>query len=234
MRWEVARTFQRYVLPDISESFKVAVVGGSSMDPEVQLILDKFPKIEIHYYGIDNYHSDLPFYRFELNTDNSSQFFPTYDLVLSCQVLEHVWDHQNFFANLDKLINHDGAIWLNCPASNMSHGSPDYFAAGFTSRYLSLNLEKRKFVTIQNGEIGSKRYYFATHVGKIWYSENEHDNPVFHPNYQHGTFLRKINSYRKSVLMRMLSLFFSPEMTESIRYATESWVYAKKLESSVG
>jgi len=142
MSAEVTKRFDYYLERTNEQISKVAVLGGNSHDPEAVLLKRRFPYAEFHFLDIDNPHKDSNFHFIDINQSsrltNFEQFF---DIVISSQVIEHIWNHRNYFELLASLVRPSGLIWVNCPKSNMVHGSPHYFSAGFTNTYLSSNLE---------------------------------------------------------------------------------------------
>ena len=61
MRKHVPAEFKSWVQTQSEIVLKVAVVGGSSRDPEVVYLSEFFPDTEIFYFGIDNSHDDPRF-----------------------------------------------------------------------------------------------------------------------------------------------------------------------------
>ncbi|CAN2171217.1 Methyltransferase domain containing protein [Candidatus Nanopelagicaceae bacterium] len=230
MRNLVVEEFQNWVVtsnPDIST---VAVVGGTSADPEIAVVKRHFPEATIHFLGIDNSRNDSNYLDLDLNSApimNVAKF----DLVINSQVLEHVWNLANAFENLANLTKPDGFLWVNCPASNMAHGSPAYYSAGYTDGYIAENLKYRNFEILISKTIGSKRNYFMTHILRHWPAEAELKHPVLNYNFQPGSFLGVIRKYLRDLPGRLLSVAFSNRVVHSIDYATESVVLAKLRES---
>lgn len=228
MRWEIANKFAKLVIPNLDLNSRVAILGGSSSDAEVQIIKQHNPLIEFFVIGIENENLDQNFVFLDLNTLGDERILPSFDLVLCSQVLEHVWNHANFFENLAKLCKVNGSLWLACPKSNMEHGSPEYFSAGFTSEYLARNLQEKKFEVIEHGDLGSRRYYISTHLNQEWLGENEHKRPVRGFDWKNGTPLGKINRFRKLLIGRILLTFYKSKLLEGSQFSTESWVLAVK------
>jgi hypothetical protein len=209
---------------------KIAVVGGSSNDPEVFAINQSFPSAQFFYFGIDNSEKDSNFTYLDLNQD-TEEIFDQYDLVLCSQVLEHLWDLSNGFSLLIKLVSSDGYLWINCPASNMAHGSPEYYSAGYSPEYLKLNLEGRGQEVLMSGCIGSKRQYFMTHLLKSWPTRQEHAHPVFGYRFQPGTPQGIVWKFIRELPGRLVACMFSKKLRSDIGYATESYVISKPIES---
>jgi 2-polyprenyl-3-methyl-5-hydroxy-6-metoxy-1,4-benzoquinol methylase len=146
----------------------VAVLGGSLSEPELSHLTSK-----IEVFGIDGQGRFL-----DLNRPTPKDVTEKFDLVLSSQTLEHLWNHKAFFDNLTNLCKTGGLVWVNCPASNFPHGSPDYYSAGFTSDYLNLNLIQRGFEIIHSETIASRRNYLARHSLGLWINERENRFPL--------------------------------------------------------
>lgn len=228
MRWEIANIFAKLVIPNLDLNSRVAILGGSSSDAEVQIIKQHSPLIEFSVIGIENENLDQNFIFLDLNALEDERILPSYDLVLCSQVLEHVWNHANFFENLAKLCKPNGGLWLACPKSNMQHGSPQYFSAGFTSEYLARNVQNKNFEVIEHGDLGSRRYYVSTHLNQEWLGENEHKRPVRGFDWKNGTPPGKINRFRKLLIGRMLLTFYKSKLLVGSQFSTESWVLAVK------
>jgi SAM-dependent methyltransferase len=192
MRWLVAQEFEK-ALKSLDYPLKsIAVVGGTSKDLEVSIVRKIFPSVEVSYFGIDNPHDDSNFGFLDLNILDPQE--KVYDLVLCSQVIEHVHNLENAFKNLRSLMNPiNGFIWLNCPASNIPHGSPDYFSAGYSKEFLSEIFDRNAIQTLSAGYFGS------------------------------STKLGVINKWRKEILWRFLSLPFSKEIRTDLPFATEVW-----------
>ena len=222
MRWLVAQEFEK-VIKSLDYPLKsIAVVGGTSKDVEVSIVRKIFPSVEVSYFGIDNPHNDSNFRLLDLNILGPQEKF--YDIVLCSQVIEHIHNLENTFKNLRSLMNPiNGYIWLNCPASNMPHGSPDYYSAGYSKEFLSEIFDRNTIQTLSAGYFGSKRYYFLTHALRHWATQKEHLNPVLNYEFQPGTKLGVINKWRKEILWRFLSLPFSKEIRTDLPFATEVW-----------
>ena len=132
---------------------RVAIVGGSTLDPEFIEVKRLFPNVEVDIFGIENSQNEIAFHFLDLNRDQIKDS-DIYDLVLCSQVLEHVWNLENAFACLNALTKPAGYLWLACPASNMPHGSPDYYSAGYTCNFLANNLELRNYAIVTGKQIG--------------------------------------------------------------------------------
>ena len=118
MRWLVVDKFEEVVKN--SPFSTVAIVGGTSKDAEVEILIKNFPNIEITYFGIDNPHNDRNFEFFDLNTQQDID--RSFSLVLCSQVIEHIHNLEIAFRNITNLsFKKEGYVWINCPASNMPH-----------------------------------------------------------------------------------------------------------------
>lgn len=226
MRWEVVNQFQRNISKNSKTFSNVAIIGGSTKDAEIKILKELNPSAKFTVFGIENENNDSSFEFLDMNTKYDINTKRNFDLILCSQVLEHVWNHETFFTNILLLSSLGTKIWISCPASNMVHGSPDYFSAGFTSDYLSLNLKKIGINILNQGELGSKRFYIATHLNREWLSEKEHSHPIKSYEWKKGSLLGKINRYRKLLPGRIFQKFQSSKISGNLDYATESWIYA--------
>ena len=230
MRFLVTREFTQWFSGLAVKPISIAVVGGTSRDPEVAEIKRLSPTSIIDFYGIENPHSDPNFTYLDLN-ESEKNLHKKYDLVLCSQVLEHVWNLENTFESLAVLISKGGFLWFNCPASNMAHGSPAYYSAGYTAEFISENLKIRGFNILESRYFGSPRYYFMTHALRFWATEAEHAHPITSYNFQPGTFLGVTRKFLKDLPGRLISLFYSRCNSSSVEVATESLVIAQLKES---
>jgi hypothetical protein len=224
MRWEVLKRFKFEIGRQNVDFSSCLVVGGTEQDPEYQFIKSLDSSTQVNFLGIEK--SDFNFHHLDLNTVPKKSLSGT--LVLCSQVLEHVWNHKNFFLNLKELTQENGYLWLNVPMSNFVHGSPDYYSAGFATGYLIKNLEDNGFEIVSSGSIGSRRYYTATHLLGTWLTEKEHKNPLFFYQFQDGTKLGILKKLVIDLYRRAPLLLRSKKIIDSPRYSTEAFVFARK------
>jgi hypothetical protein len=205
----------------------IGVLGGSSKEPELLELLKVYPKSEVFFLGIERGVNENPFIELDLNTSVDIDRF--FDIVICAQVLEHVWNIDNCMRNLSKIVNpQSGLLWLNCPTSNMVHGSPDYFSAGYSPQMISKNLENYKFELILTDSIGSRRLYFFTHALQYWPTKFELAHPLlsYRPLRSYGR--RFIPETFLGFFGRLYSLFLSNKKLSKSQYDTETFVLAKK------
>lgn len=225
MRWEVLRRFKIAIESELANISTCVIVGGTSQDPELQFLKSARKPIEVSFLGIEDTKDNFHF--FDLNKINKPP--NSWDLVLCSQVLEHVWNHRNFFVNLREITKTGGHLWLNVPMSNFVHSSPEYYSAGFASEYLLRNLVENNFEIIASDSIGSRRYYIATHLLGTWLTEREHANPLLNYEFQPGTRLGVLRKFLRDWVRRVPLAFASKRITNEPRFATESFVLAKKI-----
>jgi hypothetical protein len=224
MRWEVLKRFQLEIAKENIDLSSCLVVGGTPQDPEYQFIKSLGGTTHTSFLGIED--TGFNFHYLDLN--EVPRQLISGKLVLCSQVLEHVWNHKNFFFNLRELTETNGYLWLNVPMSNFVHGSPDYYSAGFATGYLVKNLEDNGFEIVSSGSIGSRRYYTATHLLGTWLTEKEHVNPLFYYRFQNGTKLGVLRKFLIEWFSRTPLIFLSKTISNEPRYATESFVLARK------
>jgi len=216
MRWEVTNKFYEKIHPFRNRIKSIALVGGSEKDSELQYFLNTNTRVT--FLGIEPTHG-FSFEYFDLNVVNTS--VEKYDLVLCSQVLEHIWDIKVGLQNLVDLAKPGGLIWINCPFSNHSHGSPDYYSAGYSPEII-LKLTRDLGVTpLCSTQIGSWRHHFFTHTIQQWPTEREHRYPLIIP------FSRYFPS---QAFWRMLAQLKSSKITDNERSATETIVLLQKHE----
>ncbi len=219
--------FKTQVAPKMAEGASVALVGGSSDDPE----LTELPHpADVTHLGIERTSSDSNFIYLDLNS-GSTEFLGRYDLVLCSQVLEHVWNVSGALQELTTLVAPGGLLWIGVPASNFPNGSPEYYYAGFTPDSISFRLQIYGIEALDSGLLGSQRCYVWTHVFRHWPTRDELARPVSSslaralntPAPMWKRLARGIKSLRSILL-----LFFSERTRTDVTYATETWVLARK------
>lgn len=232
MRYEVTRAFQHFLTSQAYFIKTVAILGGSSNDPEVNVIASLYPDAEIYFFDIDNPLGDMNYTYLDFNeTTSIPEFESHFDLIVSSQVLEHIWNHANYFLLLAAMTHEGSLVWLNCPKSNLEHGSPHYYAAGFTASYLANNLSKQGFEVLQSDETGNKRYYLAVHFGRYWQTPEENSNPLLKYNFQPGTKLGILRKFLIELPSRLLLTFIPQGKSSESEWATESYVGARRKRS---
>lgn len=170
MRNLIIDDFELECLP-ISNLVDVAIVGGSLMDPEVSLIKEKYPNARFEVYGIEDSQIFM-----DLNA--SPTIMKHFDLVLCTNVIEHVFNHENFAKNIILLLRPGGVAWCCFPFSDMYHSSPGFYSSGFHPDYVINLFERNGGVGIKSGIHSSKRAYLFTHLLKEWPSEFRYDHPL--------------------------------------------------------
>jgi len=225
MREAVTKKFVEFVTSQDISIQRLAVVGGTSSDPEVDYLLRNFPSLEIHFFDIQNPNKEVNFHQCDLNQGEIWEDFNQYfDLVLSSQVIEHIWNHFTYFNFITTIVKPGAYIWVNCPSSNLVHGSPYYYSAGLTSSYLSKNLESRNAKTICSGQLGNKRYYLAVHFARYWQTPMENRHPILGYNFQEGTILGVAKKFISEFPTRVLLTFVTNMHDADYNYSTESYV----------
>jgi hypothetical protein len=223
MREIVVSRFLQSIEPYLINIETIAVVGGSKRDPEV-VELEKTKKFVVKTYGIDN-DSD---FKFDLNLQNDNR--SKYDLVLCSQTIEHIYDVKNGMMNLVSLMNENSLLWVACPASNRSHGSPHYYSAGYQPE-LIINLAKElSLKPITYGKIRSKRNYFMTHALRVWPTSDELKHPITKYNFSRLPNNSKLNIFRflRDFPGRIYSCFIENTISAEVEYATETYVLLEK------
>jgi SAM-dependent methyltransferase len=209
-------------MSQISETFKlgsnlkVAILGGGPDEPEILALqrLGFSPVVTI--FGIDENNEFL-----DMNKVFEEKFNSDFDLVLCSQVWEHIWCHENAFRNILHVMPSGSHVWLACPTSNRAHAGPNffYFSAGFTRNYLVNNLEYLGLSVIASGQLGTARFYRATHTMPVWLNVKSHMLPIFNtfPAYNKGTrialvvwyFFRNLDETRNKSRNYLINIFRS-------------------------
>ena len=207
---------------------RVAIVGGSSDEPELLILKEMIKELKVDLFGIDEKSTYL-----DLNQPISEKlisYFGVFDLILCNQVLEHVYDVNQAIDNLAKLSKVDGFIWITCPSSNLKHGSPDYFSAGYQSDLVSELFNKFYVSSIQKGEVGSKRLYLMTHKQRHWPSWKVLKNPFLRGSEVKSLLfpLRVI----KNSLAGIEALTWNNKIEFNSEWSTETYFFGKKYFKS--
>jgi hypothetical protein len=205
-------------LEKVKKSLNIIVVGGDPLrEPEVAALKALNYEIEVTTVGLGDSDiiCDLNILNPELNAISYNS-----DLVLCSQVLEHVWNHENFFKNLRYMVDTESYLWLACPAVNRPHGSPEFYSPGFTHEYLAKNLHNKGFKILLASSLGSMRLYVGSLFFNLWLSVSEHESPLKEIQILKNRSLKKRISY-------VLLSWVSPKITFKERYATESFVFAQ-------
>jgi len=143
-------------------------------------------------------------------------------------VLEHIHNLEVGFRNITNLVDKSGGyLWINCPASNMSHGSPNYYSAGYSKELIKEYLMRNNHQVIESGYFGSKRYNFMTHSLRCWATKQEHSHPVLRYEVRPGSVLGILNKYRKEILWRFISVLFSKKIRTDLEYASEVYTFSR-------
>ena len=224
MRDEITKIFINEITPYLNEIKSIAVVGGSEKDPEAK-ILREMGKNSIDYYGIDPG-------MFQLNLNFPYRPEKKYDLVICSQVLEHIYDVKEGLQTLANLTLASGFLWIGCPASNRSHGSPHYFSAGYQPELIINLLKLFSVKSLTSGVLGSKRLYFMTHALRVWPSSRELRHPILNYNFnqRNENMIMKFIRFFYDLPARVYSASISAEKLTTIEYATETFVFGQKVE----
>ena len=224
-RRKVLEIYESWIMANLnSKKMSIAVVGGGRDEVELEIFTKLGFQHEVSFFGI----SDNDQYC-DLNTKYqiSVEMFGAFDLVICCQVLEHVWNIQVAIENLASLVKANGLIWINVPSSNLKHGSPEYFSAGYQPELIENLISLYRFETLLASDIGSKRLYFMTHKQQFWPTYLEHRFP----------FLRGIRSrphlfplkFLKHLVKNCQAIFWSPEFNQRTQFSTETYYLGKRL-----
>jgi hypothetical protein len=229
LRNRVIDDLKAHCLPNVYLK-RVAVVGGSLEDPEVAIIEKHFPNVTFEVFGIENSQQFMDLNKSEIPRKK-------FDLVLCTNVIEHVYHHENFAKNLLSLINQRGLIWCAFPFSDMFHGSPRYYSAGFAPEYVAELFSRNGGHCQVKRVISSKRLYLFTHFLRDWPSEFRYNHPFI------GQILWGLGKRGNSrPPIRNLSLYklviclflcvIQKDFTADENYGCGAWVKISKMKGS--
>lgn len=221
MRDRLVKTFSNAVA-GAAPFDHVVVIGGSSNEPELVSLEPRPAKmtfVNLEPLGLSPEHN---FVQHDLNSPRFNTELNA-DLIICNQVLEHVWNHENFFdAIVYNASQGGGMIWISAPASNFEHASPEYFSSGFTSSYLAANLQSRGVEILDSGHLASRRTYLARHLLGLWLSSAEASSPI-RSIFSSLTGGSPKYSLRRKLVLAAIALI--PESTNS-RWQVEAYVLA--------
>lgn len=217
--------FLEQVLPELDnreEQLSIAVVGGDLTEPELLALQKLGFDIKVTIFGVEMSRNSY----LDLNTPIRKKQM-NFDIVICSQVLEHVWDLDSAFKNFNLLLRPNSLLWISSPASNRFHGSPEYFFAGFSEDLLRKMALKFDFTDVRTGSFGTHRNYLATHSLDIWLSPRGHLFPILFAFDSRTPLIRLILTLRYFARLIYLS-FLSGKLSSNPRYASESWMIARK------
>lgn len=199
----------------------VAVVGGGKYQDEIKVLTQMGFDVTVKVFGIEE---EEVF--FDLNVINELSNKEFFDLIICTQVLEHIWNHESFFKNLEKISSPKSILYIDCPKSNKVHMEPIYYSSGFTSSYLIKNLENNSFKILKSGELGGEVNYKSIHVTQSWYNKEatlkryRFNKKGFFYRIKH---LSKLSNLGQFLVLRMNNNRQTEEfMTQSYVFATKS------------
>jgi hypothetical protein len=135
------------------------------------VILENFPKAFFQVFGIE------PGQEFK-DLNEHPRLREKYDLVLCTNVLEHIFNHENFAKNLVSLLNEDSVLWPSFPFNDMYHGSLHYYSTGFNPVYVEKLFEPHGGIKIKKKILPSRRLCLFTNLLKDCPSEFRYNHPL--------------------------------------------------------
>ena len=229
MRWVVSEKFRQEITALEFCPVNIAILGGSSSDPEVSILNELLPTSQVTYLGIDNYGNEKIWKFLDLNL--ISTMTDEFDLIICSQVLEHIWNLSGAIKTISQITKVGGYVWINCPTSNIAHGSPEYYSAGYSPDFLRLNFEAHNFTTLSVGSFGSKRYYKAVHYLRHWSTQEEHLHPILGYRVSGFVTLGKLREMVTRFPGRIQMIFWNRQITSNIEFSTESYYFGRKVNS---
>jgi len=205
---------------ELGSEIRVALVGGSKKDAELDILADLKKVLKVTTFGIEN--SEI-FLDLNIIKGNDLEF----DLVLCSHVLEHVYDLKNSMHNLVSLVAPKGYLWINCPTSNRKHGSPEYFSSGYSGNMLSKLFDMHQIVSLEVQDLGSERNYKFVHLYQRWPNSDD-----LTPNW--GSLLHQILRTRISriphlLFKAVLVTSWSEDIRNNSLFSTETYGLGRKL-----
>jgi SAM-dependent methyltransferase len=139
----------------------ICVAGGNRSELELKIL--KYNKI---------FELDTSFKKkFDLN--KIIQIREKFDLVLSNQVLEHLYNPFNYIKNLKKILKKNGYIFISVPLVNNVHGEEyGFYTSGYHINFLIELAKKFNLKVINYGQFGSAKCMTYTMLGH-WLNYNQ-------------------------------------------------------------
>ena len=153
------------VLP---KNLKIGVVGGSRNEPEILLLNKLGFNLNVTTIGIEE-HDDV---YLDLNLNNRLSEKYKFDIVLCGQVLEHIWNINNFVDNILSILDNQTLVFIHCPKSNIHHGHT-YYSSGYSEEFLIKIFQEANIKIHESGELGTPRLYTSIHLLKDWLTTRE-------------------------------------------------------------
>ncbi len=152
----------------LPKEIKIGIVGGSKNEPEVLLLEKLGYEMSLTTFGIEA--EDDIF--LDLNESNNQIEEYNFDIILCGQVLEHIWNVNNFVLNILLISNKETLVYVHCPKSNIHHGHT-YFSSGYSKEFLVKIFDKENIIIHEFGELGTARLYTSIHLLKDWITTRE-------------------------------------------------------------
>ena len=202
----------------LPKKINIAVVGGGSNQAEIVLLNQMGFEAEVTVFGIKD--EDVFFDLNKVNSISNNKFF---DLVICTQTLEHIWNHDNFFNNMQLLSKPKSILYLNCPKSNKVHMAPIFYSSGFTSSYLEKNLQNKNFKILKSGELGGEVLYKSIHITQSWYNKENVENRY---RFNENKLFYKIKHLIKLSNLGQFLVLKRNTNSQSEEFMTQSYVFA--------
>tara|TARA_B100001996_G_scaffold382531_1_gene374610 strand:- start:1173 stop:1949 length:777 start_codon:yes stop_codon:yes gene_type:complete len=216
------------------KKIKIGIVGGSENEPEILLLEKLNIEYEITTLGIDD--AD---YFLDLNKNNNNLPKLDFDLIVCGQVLEHIWNINNFVENIYSLMSTNTFVFLHCPKSNIHHGHT-YYSSGYSKEFLKKVFTIENINIIESGELGTPRLYTSVHLIKDWLNTQEANSGKI--NYRTWfSFLWNLNNKKpklrkyisvikfrfsaKRILINLILKILKNENTDDKLVKTESYIF---------
>lgn len=211
-------SLKEYQLP---ENLKIAVIGGSSDQPEIKILNLMGYNTEVTTFGIEDEDEFL-----DLNIKNKLEHHNFFHMIICTQVLEHIWNHSYFFENIDMISKSNSILYIDCPKSNKVHMSPVYYSSGFTASYLVKNLNIKNYEILKSGEFGGEVLYKSIHVTQSWYNKQD---VLSRYRFNKRNLFYIIRHLSKLSNLGQYLVLKRNNNRDTEEFMTQSYVFAKKL-----
>ena len=196
---------------------KVAVVSGSPIEPELELISYEHLDI-LQFEKVSNlFNLDIDWEKSNKSTKSNPKIYKEaeYDFIFCNQVLEHIFSPKQGMKNIHYIMKKNGYAWVSIPTINRIHGEPYFYSAGYHPRYLYRLCKELGFEVIHLGAWGSRKYLAYAVQGK-WCNYNQ---------------LKKGFRSKFDLAHPYFAMKNGIECDLSGKFITDTWILIKKINN---
>ena len=228
-QWLIDRFSYNLLRGNLDSHCNILVIGGGLNEPELKVL--KCSSATVYFAGIDRDSIGSNFYYLDLNI--KSEIEHKFDLIICNQVLEHIYNPQVAFNNFSELTREGGFVWVTVPSANFRHGSPEYYASGYSREFISRNMKLNGFEQLDIGELCNERIHLYRQILRIWPSRMQLRYPMYSYFGVQGSIGRKIMFNLSTLIARTLLLLSSSEMSIDGNHSIETFGFFQKTRDRI-